>query len=101
AGFKATRDGVDFIATKQIRTGWDGIHAAVGLPPAPRLVRLEMAYDPVSARATVSVDGQILIRDYTGHTEYRDDLGVFFSIGRFEGSMASAIFGGLRFEILG
>ncbi len=101
AGFNVTRDGVELIATKQIRTGWDGIHAAVNLPPAPRLVRLEMAYDPVRAAAALSVDGQILIRDYTGHTEYRDDLGVWFGIGSLDGSMASAVFGGLRFEILG
>jgi len=101
AGFKATQDRVELIATQQIRTGWDGIHAAVSLPPAPRLVRLEIAYDPVRASATVSVDGATLIRDYTGHTEYRDDLGVLFGIGSIDGSMASAVFGGLHFEILG
>jgi hypothetical protein len=101
AGFKATQDRVELIATQQIRTGWDGIHAAVSLPPAPRLVRLEIAYDPVRASATVSVDGETLIRDYTGHTEYRDDLGVLFGIGSIDGSMASAVFGGLHFEILG
>jgi hypothetical protein len=61
-----------------------------------------MTYDPDSARATVSVDGQTLIRDYAGHTEYReDDLGVYFGLGSLDGSMASAVFGGLRFEILG
>ena len=72
----------------------------MSLPPAPRLVRLEMAYDPARASATVSVDGETLIRDYAGHTEYRDDLGVFFGIGSLDGSMASAVFGGLHFEIL-
>jgi hypothetical protein len=100
AGFKATQDGVELIATQQIRTGWDGIHAAVSLPPPPRLARLELAYDPARASATVSVDGETLIRDYTGHTEYRDDLGVLFGIGSLDGSMASAVFGGLHFEIL-
>ena len=100
AGFEATPDGVELIATKQIRTGWDGIHAAVSLPPPPRLARLELAYDPARASATVSVDGETLIRDYTGHTEYRDDLGVLFGIGSIDGSMASAVFGGLHFEIL-
>jgi hypothetical protein len=60
-----------------------------------------MAYDPVSARATVSVDGQIFIRDYAGHTEYRDDdLGIYFALGSVDGSMASAVFAGLHFEIL-
>src|SRR4029077_16379800 len=53
AGFRATQDSVELIATKQVRTGWDGIHAAVRLPPAPRLVRVEMAYDPARASATV------------------------------------------------
>ena len=43
---------------------------------------------------------QTLIRDYTGHTEYRDDLGVLFGVGSIDGSMASAVFGGLHFEIL-
>jgi hypothetical protein len=99
-GFQLTKDRVELIATKQVRTGWDGIHAAVSLPPPPRLVRLEMAYDPARASATVSVDGETLIRDYAGHTEYRDDLGVFFGIGSLDGSMASAVFGGLHFEIL-
>jgi len=101
AGFQLTRDGVQLIATKRIRTGWDGIRAAVRLPPAPSLIRVEMAYDPVRAAAAVSVDGETLIRDYTGHTEYRDDLGVYFGIGSLDGSMASSVFGGLRFEILG
>jgi len=101
AGLQPTRDGIELIATKQIRANWDGIRAAVRLPPAPRLVRLEMAYDPVRAAAALSVDGETLIRDYTGHTEYRDDLGVFFGIGSLDGSMSSAVFGGLRFEILG
>jgi hypothetical protein len=60
-----------------------------------------MAYDPTRASATVSVDGETLIRDYTGHTEYRDDdLGVFFALGSLDGSVASAVFGGLHFEIL-
>ena len=27
------------------------------------------------------MDGKTLIRDYTGHTEYRDDLSIFFGIG--------------------
>ena len=99
-GFEVARDRVELIATQQIRTGWDGIHAAVSLPPAPRLVRLEMAYDPARASATVSVDGETLIRDYAGHTEYRDDLGVFFGVGSLDGSMASTVFGGLHFEIL-
>jgi hypothetical protein len=100
AGFQMTRDRVELIATEQVRIGWDGIHAAVSLPPPPRLVRLEMAYDPARASATVSVDGETLIRDYAGHTEYRDDLGVYFAIGTLDGSMASAVFGGLHFEIL-
>jgi serine/threonine-protein kinase len=101
AGFKATQDRVELIATTQVRTGWDGIHAALSLPPPPRLVRLEMAYDPARASATVSVDGETLIRDYPGHTEYReDDLGVCFALGSLDGSMASAVFGGLHFEIL-
>jgi tRNA A-37 threonylcarbamoyl transferase component Bud32 len=99
-GFEVARDRVELIATQQIRTGWDGIHAAVTLPPPPRLARLEMAYDPARGSASVSVDGEIVIRDYTGHTEYRDDLGVFFAVGSLDGSMASAVFGGLRFEIL-
>jgi hypothetical protein len=59
-----------------------------------------MAYDPVSARATVSVDGQVLIRDYAGHTEYRGGPSVFFAVNTADGSMASAVFGGLHFEIL-
>jgi hypothetical protein len=100
AGFRATQDRVELIATKKVRTGVDGIHATVSLPPPPRLVRLEMAYDPARASATVSVDGETLIRDYAGHTEYRDDLGVYFGLGSLDGSMASAVFGGLHFEIL-
>lgn len=99
-GFRPTRDGFELLATQQVRTGWDGVRAAVVLPPAPSLVRLEMAYDPGRAAATVSVDGQVLIPDYAGHTEYRDDLGVYFAVGSLDGSMASAVFGGLRFEIL-
>jgi hypothetical protein len=99
-GFQPSGDGFELIATKQVRTGWDGVHAPVRLPAAPGLVRLEMAYDPGRAAATISVDGQVLIRDYTGHTEYRDDLGVYFAVGSLDGSMASAVFGGLRFEIL-
>jgi hypothetical protein len=63
-------------------------------------MRLEMAYDPVSARSTVSVDGQILIRDYAGHTEYRGGPSVFFAVASVDGSMASAVLGGLHFEIL-
>ena len=59
-----------------------------------------MAYDPVSVRATLSVDGQILIRDYAGHTEYRSDHTVLFGVTSVDGSMASAVLGGLHFEIL-
>ena len=70
------------------------------LPPPPRMVRLEMAYDPARASATVSVDGETLIRDYAGHTEYRDDVGVYFGISSLDGSMASAVLAGLHFEIL-
>jgi hypothetical protein len=99
--FQVTADRVELIATKQIRARWDGIHAAVSLPPPPGLIRLEMAYDAARASANVSVDGKIIIRDYTGHSEYRDDLGVYFGIGTIDGSMASTVFGGLRFEILG
>lgn len=101
AVLEATRDRVELIAVMQVRTGLGGIRAPLSLPPAPRLMRLEMAYDPVSARATVSVDGQILIRDYAGHTEYRGAPSVFFTVASTDGSMASAVFGGLRFEILG
>ena len=101
AVLQATRDRVELIAVKQVRDGLGGIRAPLSLPPAPSMMRLEMAYDPVSARATVSVDGQILIRDYAGHTEYRGDHTVFFAVASKDGSMASAVFGGLRFEILG
>jgi len=99
AGFRPVADGMELVATKQVQAGWDGIRAPVSLPPAPRLLRLEMTYDPVRASATVSVDGTILIHDYTGHSEYRDDLGVYFGLGSIDGSMASAILGGLHFEI--
>jgi Protein kinase domain len=100
AVLQTTGDRVDLIAVTQVRGGVDGIHAPLTLPPAPRLMRLEMAYDPVSSRATVSVDGQILIRDYAGHTEYRSDPTVFFEVASTEGSMASAVLGDLHFEIL-
>jgi len=96
----ATRDRVELIAVTQVRDGVGGIRAPVSLPTVPHLMRLEMAYDPVSARATVAVDGQILIRDYAGHTEYRSDPTVFFQVASVDGSMASAVFGGLRFDIL-
>jgi hypothetical protein len=46
------------------------------------------------------VDGQILIRDYAGHTEYRGGPTVFFLVASTEGSMASAVLGDLHFEIL-
>jgi hypothetical protein len=100
AHLRATGDRVELIAVTRVRDGVDGIRAPLSLPPAPRLMRLEMAYDPVSARATVSVDGQILIRDYPGHTEYRGDHNVFFAVASVDGSMASAVLGGLHFEIL-
>jgi tRNA A-37 threonylcarbamoyl transferase component Bud32 len=100
AVLEAARDRVELIAVKQVRAGLGGIRVPLSLPPAPRLTRLEMAYDPVSARATVSVDGQILIRDYAGHTEYRGDHTVFFAVATTDGSMASAILGGLHFEIV-
>jgi hypothetical protein len=100
AGLRLVGTGVELIATKQIRTGWDGIHAAASLPPAPRLLRLEIVYDPARASAAVSLDGKVLIRDYTGHTEYREDLGVYLGVGSLDGSMASTVFGGLHFEIL-
>jgi hypothetical protein len=72
----------------------------VRLPPAPQLIRLEVAYDAAQGCATVSVDGKVLIQNFTGNTEYRDDLGVFFSVGTLDGSMSSAVLGGLHFEIL-
>jgi hypothetical protein len=93
--------GADLIATQRVRNGWDGIHAAVMLPPAPGMVRLEMIYDPATVGADIFLDGRILIRDYRGHTEYRDDLGIYFAVGSVGGSMASTIFGGLHFEIAG
>jgi hypothetical protein len=65
------------------------------------MVRLEMIYDPARATVDVSLDGKMLIRDYRGHTEYRDDLGIYFAVGSIGGSMASTIFGGLHFEIAG
>lgn len=99
AGFRFIPGGVELVATQQVRAGWDGIRAPVSLPPAPRLLRLEMTYDPGRAAADLSVDDQVLIRDYRGHTEYRDDLGVYFGVGSIDGSMASAIFGGLHFEV--
>jgi hypothetical protein len=98
--FQITPDRVEVIATKQVQAGWDGIHAAVTLPPPPGLSRLQMVYDARHAKATISVDDTIVIRDYAGHLEYRDDLGVFFGMGTVDGTMASSIFGGLRFEIL-
>lgn len=100
AHLEATRDGVELIAVTQVRDGVGGLRAALSPPPAPALMRLEMAYDAVSARATVSVDGEVLIRDYAGHTEYRGGPSVFFALDTADGSMASAIFGGLHFEIL-
>jgi hypothetical protein len=100
AVLEAARDRVELIAVTQVRAGLGGMRAPLSLPPAPRLMRLEMAYDPVSARATVSVDGQVLIRNYAGHTEYRGDHTVFFAVASVDGSMASAVFGGLHFEIL-
>jgi len=100
AHIEAVRDRAELIAVTQVRDGVDGIRASLSPPPAPTLMRLEMAYDPVSARATVSVDGQVLIRDYAGHTEYRGGPSVFFAVNTADGSMASAVFGGLHFEIL-
>jgi hypothetical protein len=100
AGFMTTQGRVEVVATERVRTGWHGIHLPVSLPPAPRLARLEMVYDPARAKATVSVDGETLIRGYAGHTEYRDDLGVYFGLGSIDGSMASAVFAELHFEIL-
>jgi len=100
AHLEAARGRVELIAVTQVRDGLDGIRASLSPPPAPTLMRLEMAYDPVSARATVSVDGQVLIREYAGHTEYRGGPSVFFAVTTADGLMASAVFGGLHFEIL-
>jgi tRNA A-37 threonylcarbamoyl transferase component Bud32 len=100
AVLEATGDRVELIAVTQVRDGLGGIRAPLSLPPAPRLMRLEMVYDPVSARATVSVDGEVLIRDYAGHTEYRGGPSVLFAVASMDGSMASAVFAGLHFEIL-
>lgn len=100
AGILVNGDRAELIATQKLREGWDGMRARVNLPPPPDLVRLEIVYDPVRADADVSIDGKILIRNYRGHSEYRDDMGVFVGIGSVDGSVASAIFGGLRFEIL-
>ena len=100
AHLEAVRDRLELIAVTRVRDGVDGIRASLSPPPAPTLMRLEMAYDPVSARATVSVDGHVLIRDYAGHTEYRGGPSVFFAVDTADGLMASAIFGGLHFEIL-
>ena len=99
-GFEVTSGGVQLIATERIRQGWDGIRAAVTLPPAPAMVRLEMRYDAARKTADVSVDGKTFIRGYSGHLEYRDDLGVYLGVGSLDGSVASSVFGGLRFEIL-
>jgi hypothetical protein len=98
--FQVTPERVEVIATQQIQAGWDGIHAQVTLPPPSGLSRLEMVYDARLARATISVDDRVVIRDYTGTLEYREDLGVFFGMGSIDGTMASTVFGGLRFEIL-
>lgn len=98
-GLRPAPAGADLIATQRIRTGWDGIRTRVILPPAPHLVRLEMVYDPGKRTAQISLNGNVLIRGYAGHAEYRDDLGVFFGVGTFDGSLASTLFGGLRFEI--
>ena len=98
-GFKVTADRVELIATKQLRAGWDGMRSTVSLPPQPDLVRVEMIYDAARASVDISVDGKTLIRNYTGHTEFRDDLGVYFAVGTVDGSPGSTVFGGLRFEI--
>ena len=100
AGFRPSGEGFELIATQQIQAGWDGLRAPVRLPPEPQMLRLEMVYDPARAAADISVDGEVLIRRYAGHSEYREDLGVYFAVGSIDGSMGSAILGGLRFEIL-
>jgi hypothetical protein len=100
-GFQVSAGGVELIATQRVRTGWDGIRRPVTLPGAPALVRMEMIYDARRASATIALDGRRVVEDYKGHTEYRDDLGVFFGVHSVNGLEGSTIFGGLYFEIFG
>jgi tRNA A-37 threonylcarbamoyl transferase component Bud32 len=65
----------------------------------PTFRRYELVYDPGLGSATLSVDGKRVLTGYRGHTQFQEDLGVFFGVALYGGARARGTFQSVRFEI--
>ncbi len=65
----------------------------------PTFRRYELIYDPGLGSAMLSVDGMQVLTGYRGHTQFQEDLGVFFGAALYGGWRARGTFQSVRFEI--
>ena len=94
-------NGIEVMAVTQIERGLKGITLLLDTPRDGQLVELEMEYRPSSQSAVVRAGGQVVTDNYSGHLEYRQDVGPALFISIHREAQARGILGDTQFEILG
>jgi ribosomal protein S16 len=61
--------------------------------------KYELRFDPGLQTADLWVDGEKRVTRYPGHTQFQDDMGLFFGAGPYQSPLGLASFLSLRFEI--
>jgi serine/threonine protein kinase len=61
--------------------------------------RYELAYDPGLANATLWIDNKKTLTGYRGHSQFQEDLGLFFGAAVYASSRGMGTFQSVRLEI--
>ncbi len=66
-------------------------------PSADRLMKFELSFDPARRRASLAVDGKLVLDGYAGTPEYLELPGLSIGFGAFQSKIGEGVFGDISF----
>jgi hypothetical protein len=64
---------------------------------ADRLLKLELSFDPVKKRASLAMNGRMVLDGYSGTSEYLEVPGLGIAFGASQSRIGEGVFGDIRF----
>ncbi|MEO8027949.1 MAG: serine/threonine-protein kinase [Bryobacteraceae bacterium] len=93
--------GILLMTPLEVRSGASGPSKMLDPVPDTGLIDIEMEYEPSTKQASVRAGGRLMIPNYPGHDQYRENVGfsLYLEIGKQ--AEARSLIGDASFEILG
>ncbi len=62
-----------------------------------RLLKFELSFDPIKRRASLAVDGRLVLDGYSGTSQYLEVPGLSVGLGAFQSKIGEGVFGDIEF----